>query len=430
MNSPRGGNDLLYSQSLGKKETCPVCIGMIVMSYYPELCGGAERQCSRLTKELLRRGHNVKILTTRTSLKTPSRTLDGKLEIIRIPRMDVLLPYPTSIPEDFHSQDNLHKPVELRGHRFGVLSRLAALALRYFNTLSFMLGSLWHFWVLRNQVNVWHGHVAGLYAGWCGFWLNRLGKSFVCKGANLPVFSEEEAVPFRRLLAKWRRSLNFVALTQDMKQDLVANGVPASKIVIIPNGIDLPQHLSPRSASCQTGSVLYIANFTQPVANKAYDVLFAAWCNVSKARNWATLIVAGAGNTGEWKDLLWEHGVAQSVQFLGYVENIDSLYSVASMIVLPSRREGISNALLEAQAHGVPAVVSDIPGNCAVVIDGVTGLVVPVDDVNALTQAIIALLDDTERRMEMGRQAISRIESEFSIQIVVDRYLNLYKSLG
>jgi glycosyltransferase involved in cell wall biosynthesis len=405
-------------------------IGMISMSYYPEPCGGAERQCNRLTTEFLSRGYCVKILTTRASRKTPSYFSEDKLEIFRIPRLDVLIPR-YSVTSDGRPGGSGDRNIrDMRAiKRLGKFSRIAALTLRYGNSVLFMLGSLWFLWKFRKQVDVWQIHVAALYSGWCGFCAKSFGVPIVCKGANIPVFPQEEAVPLRRLSSKWRQSLHFIALTTEMKEDLVSNCVLPSRITVIPNGIALP-HSSPRKQlSEQTGTVLYVANFTQPTANKAYDVLFAAWRNVYKERPLAMLNVAGSGSTDYWKHLLWEYGADHSVQFLGHVDNMYDLYSQSSMFVLPSRREGISNALLEAQAHGIPAIVSNIPGNRAVVIDGQTGLVVPVDDVEALSLAIITLLDDKEKRTEMGKQAIARIEAEFSISIVVDRYLELYLQL-
>ena len=82
------------TQTTGVKDKSPLTIGMIVMSYYPELCGGAERQCSRLVSELLKRGYYVKILTTRARRDTPVHSVEGCLEIILLSRIDVFFPKP------------------------------------------------------------------------------------------------------------------------------------------------------------------------------------------------------------------------------------------------------------------------------------------------------------------------------------------------
>jgi glycosyltransferase involved in cell wall biosynthesis len=96
---------------------------------------------------------------------------------------------------------------------------------------------------------------------------------------------------------------------------------------------------------------------------------------------------------------------------------------------VPSRHEGVPNVLLEAQAWGLPAVVSDIPGNSLVVQDGVTGLIVPVDDVEALTAALVEMLLQPSQRRKMGKAAREKMRSCFSMSGVAKAYHDCYRSI-
>ena len=119
-----------------------------------------------------------------------------------------------------------------------------------------------------------------------------------------------------------------------------------------------------------------------------------------------------------------------TVDFIGYRTDLADWIRRAAVFVLPSRHEGISNALLEAQGAGVPAVVSDIPGNRAVVVDGETGLVVPAGDAEALARALIRLLSDPDLRRRLGAAARRRMEAEFGIAAVARQLSDLYGRLA
>ncbi len=226
-----------------------------------------------------------------------------------------------------------------------------------------------------------------------------------------------------------RRRLYFIALTPEMKADLAANGVDEKRIAVIPNGIAMPTR-EPRPDPGANGVVLYVANLTRPVENKAFDVLFDAWARVHEHRPAAKLVVAGAGDSGVWQKFLRVRGAEASVHFAGRVSDLSPLYRNALMLLLPSRREGISNALLEAQSWGVPAVVSAIPGNEYVVRDGENGVVVPVGDTDALATGILRLLDDPLLRAAMSRAAFARIESEFQMEAIAKRVVRFYGEAG
>ena len=119
-------------------------------------------------------------------------------------------------------------------------------------------------------------------------------------------------------------------------------------------------------------------------------------------------------------------GCSQSVHFAGRLTDPSSAYERAMIFVLPSRWEGLSNALLEAQSHGLPCVVSNLPSNAHVVRHMSNGWVVPVDDVPALANAMLELLEKADLRQRLGAAARQRMEADFSMTSVVDRLESWY----
>ena len=101
----------------------------------------------------------------------------------------------------------------------------------------------------------------------------------------------------------------------------------------------------------------------------------------------------------------------------------------ADCFVLPSRREGLSNALLEAMAAGLPCIANDIPPNREVLDDGKAGVLVPVENCDALEAAMRDMVEDDGMARRFALKAKERAERCYSIRAVADRYVNLYESL-
>ena len=102
------------------------------------------------------------------------------------------------------------------------------------------------------------------------------------------------------------------------------------------------------------------------------------------------------------------------VEWLGHVDDIAGLWARCHIAALPSRREGLPKALLEAASLGRPLVATDVPGCRDVAIDGETGLLVPVDDAKALAQALEILVNDASLRAKLGAAGRRRVENLFS----------------
>jgi glycosyltransferase involved in cell wall biosynthesis len=99
------------------------------------------------------------------------------------------------------------------------------------------------------------------------------------------------------------------------------------------------------------------------------------------------------------------------------------------LMVLPTRREGFPNAVLEAAACGVPAITTECTGSRDSVVPGVTGLLIPPGDPQAIRDAVLKLLDEPERRRRMGEAARSWVSARYSDTRVLRLAVSFYKGL-
>lgn len=150
------------------------------------------------------------------------------------------------------------------------------------------------------------------------------------------------------------------------------------------------------------------------VPQKGLDVLIDAFAALSfeNRSNWS-LLIAGEGPERQALEAQVQNlGIANQVDFLGFHSDPASLMREGSVFVLPSRYEGMPNALLEAMGFALPVVITDVsPGPLEVVTDGVEGLVVPGDDVESLKKAISRLMNDPTLRVRLGEAGRKRIQA-------------------
>ena len=106
----------------------------------------------------------------------------------------------------------------------------------------------------------------------------------------------------------------------------------------------------------------------------------------------------------ELKELVRELDLTSHFRFDSGVTNLREYLSAADVFVLPSRSEGFSNAIIEAMAASLPVVATNVGGNAEAVEEGVSGFIVPSEDVAALSNAILRLLSDPSKAREMGAE--------------------------
>ena len=117
------------------------------------------------------------------------------------------------------------------------------------------------------------------------------------------------------------------------------------------------------------------------------------------------------------------------VEILGHQKDIPTLYSRSHIICLPSYREGLPKALMEAAAASRAVVTTDVPGCRDAIIPNITGLLVPVRDSEALANAIQDLIKNPEKRKSMGKAGRELAKKEFAIENIIDAHLKIYDDL-
>ena len=120
-------------------------------------------------------------------------------------------------------------------------------------------------------------------------------------------------------------------------------------------------------------------------------------------------------------------GLATHVHLLGTRDDVPKLLKAADVFVLPSRTEGLPNALLEAMAAGCAIVTTDVPGCHDLVTHDETGLLVPYGDTSLLANAVLDLLGDTALATRLGRAAVAAVERDWHVERTWREYAAVYE---
>lgn len=227
------------------------------------------------------------------------------------------------------------------------------------------------------------------------------------------------------------------APSQYVMTDLISRAgipVPRGRLELVRNGIDIA-HLDAQVRRCpppQAGRrrprIITPANFF-PI--KGHEWLIRAVPAVQARFAGVEFVLAGDGDSRpDMERLARDLGVAPSVTFAGSVENVIAEMLESDLFVLPSLSEGLSIALLEALALGMPVVATNTGGTPEVVADGQTGLLVAPRNPQALADAILALLDDPERARQLGANGRELVRQQFSVRAMIDRLEAAYVQLA
>lgn len=333
--------------------------------------------------------------------------------------------------------------IEARGVRHIALSNATRTMAPHRDLLA--LGELWRlFRRLRPDIVHTHNPKPGLYG------------RIAARGARVPVIVNTVhglyALPQDRALKRCVvYSLERLA-SMCSDAELVQNpedievlrrlGVPAAKLAVLGNGIDLSrftpertgeQRRSIRDELAISQDATVVGAVGRLVLEKGYGELLAAWHDVAGAFPDAELVIVGPSDDDKVDSLppaLIEQARRDGVHFLGMRDDVERLYHALDLYVLASYREGYPRSAMEAAACGLPIVATDIRGCRQVVDDGVTGLLVAPRDAAALGTALAELLGDPPRRAAMGEAAIRRSKELFDQQRCIDLTLDTYRRLS
>jgi glycosyltransferase involved in cell wall biosynthesis len=367
-----------------------------VVSYFHPFASGAERQALAQGAELARRGHTVHVIT---------RAVRG---------------YP--IVDEEHQGIFIHRWIKTAnaGPLFG---------------LSFVAGVMSALRRLSAEIDVIHTHQGLWEAVATGLARSlRVTKPTLVQPASAGYYGEADELKRTRAAPLLRRAIlantGFAAISAEIDCQWRALGVAPARIVRMASGVNACEFCSgpskveagllPRPRVIFTGRL-------HPQKN--LPLLLEAWVDVARRTN-ANLILVGPGNDRQRLiELAGSLGIAERVMFVGAVDSPADYLRAADIFVLPSVAEGMSNSLLEAMATALPCVVSGIGGNTDLIADGRTGRLVIQPTAEAWSNTLIELLENPSEARLLGSAARKRIDQEFALAVVVERYLELYRRM-
>ena len=288
--------------------------------------------------------------------------------------------------------------------------------------------------LLKGNADIVHAH--GLRAALIGV--------LAAKRARLPsLFTAHNLVPalggLQRVLlrAVGRQANGIIAVSHAVADSLIAVGIAAEKIHVVPNGVpiaqyrvtNLPDPLTLASLPNDTLIVLAIGRLSK---EKGFDVLIDAFALVTAQVPEARLLLIGDGPEAQNLSAQAQRlALASQVHFVGRVDNVVPYLHRAHIVAIPSRQEGQGIVALEAMASGLPVVASTVGGLKETVLEGVTGLLVPPDDPDSLAAALLKLLRQASQEdlESMRIQSLLRVEQLYTVERMIHNIEAVYSSL-
>jgi len=243
---------------------------------------------------------------------------------------------------------------------------------------------------------------------------------------NTGTWETRRQVWMDRFLCRWRSGM--VAVSGRVKRDIIgALRVPEDFVHVIYNGVDLTQFepaSDPAEAKRREGFdpesivILMAARLVEQKNPQAF--LEAARRLAPKFPN-AVFALAGSGKLEhELRAAAEKAGLGDQFRMLGWRDDLASVYQAADVFVLPSYKEGFTNALVEAMASKLAIAATDVGGNAEALEDGRCGLIVPPGDVDKLTDEVEGLVKDEARRRTLGDSARARAERFSLARMIAD----------
>jgi glycosyltransferase involved in cell wall biosynthesis len=260
-------------------------------------------------------------------------------------------------------------------------------------------------------------------------------------GANLSPLQQRAQVLVCRMAHR------VLVNAQAVRRWLVELGVPAGRITVIPNGIDVARFAGPRDPRVRSelgvpAAAPLIVMLSRLVRQKGIDDLLEAAAQVVAEIPAARFLIVGQSLVAVSGDVMVDQaylyelrahverlGLEEHVTFTGLRRDVPAILAEAAVSVLPSLSEGLSNTLLESMAAGVPVVATRVGGSAEAVVDGETGFLVPARDPRALAGAILALLHDPARARTFGEAGRRRARQRFSLEQMIHETELLYEDL-
>ena len=214
--------------------------------------------------------------------------------------------------------------------------------------------------------------------------------------------------------------------------------IPKRKLTLIPNGIE-GIHVMPRAQARAAlaekigrdiaDNTILIGTIAELTKNKGLSYLVSAIKALPQYYGSPTSIILGSG---EYQEQLQKQidslKLANKVFLAGFIPDASRYLEACDIFVLPSLKEGLPYALMEAMAAGLPAVATRVGGIPDLIEDGIEGMLVPPKDAPALTHALGALIEDPHLRRRLGISAHTKIKTTFTFRAMLEHTIHIYEA--
>jgi len=242
------------------------------------------------------------------------------------------------------------------------------------------------------------------------------------------VHTRRVAFPVRRS-SKYRTAADiYVAISRAVGNGLLGAGLDPDRLWIIPSAVDLgPLDIATPTSELPALAGPVVGCVAAMTAEKGLGTLLEAWFAVKEALPEARLVLVGDGPDRSALDMSSRELPPGSIVFAGQRDDVPAWLKSFDVYVQPSLAEGLGTSVLDAMACHLPVVASRAGGLPEAVADGETGILVAVGDAVALTDAILGLLADRRRAEAMGKAGRARVERHFTVEAMVEGYLEVYR---
>jgi len=242
----------------------------------------------------------------------------------------------------------------------------------------------------------------------------------------------------RNSFSRWKYGLVdcFIASSKAIRERLVHEGIPSGKITVVNEGVDVDRIERLPAANVHAEFYLpthapIVGNVAALIPHKGHQYLIDAVARVVKQVPDARFVIVGAGDTREALEHQIRHLHLERHVFLaGYRVDAIELIKGFDVFAMSSVTEGMGTPIVDAMAAGKAAVATAVGGIPEVVVDGVTGYLVPPRDPAALASRIVELLKNRSLCERMGHAAFDRARERFTVAKMVDGTAAVYKSLA
>ena len=240
---------------------------------------------------------------------------------------------------------------------------------------------------------------------------------------------------WRTTLECWAtaKATKHICVSQSVAELCRLRGWPAEKLVVMPNGIDVerwknasPADLTALGVPAGQRAIVYVGRLDR---QKGLDDLLPAASELFRNQSDCNLLLVGDGpeRTG-LQHAAAQRGIASRVHFAGWRADVPPILAASELLVLPSRWEGMPNAVLEAMAAGKPVVATRAEGVVELLGDAAAEQTVAVGDMRSFSEKVRVLLENPSRSRELGLLNQRRAAEHFSLGHMVSRYAKIYRA--